>query len=71
VRVNAVSPGAIRTDTVFTHLGPDAFDGIGVIPTARAAEPTEIAEVILFLASPRSSYVTGATLAADGGATAI
>jgi len=42
-----------------------------VIPTARAAEPTEIAEVILFLASPRSSYVTGATLAADGGATAI
>ncbi|HEX4356888.1 MAG TPA: SDR family oxidoreductase, partial [Pseudonocardia sp.] len=37
----------------------------------RAAQPDEIAQVITFLASPASAYVTGATIAADGGRTAI
>ena len=37
----------------------------------RASEPEEIAEVIAFLASPRASYVTGTTVAADGGRRAI
>jgi NAD(P)-dependent dehydrogenase (short-subunit alcohol dehydrogenase family) len=39
--------------------------------TARAAQPDEIASVIVFLASPPSSYITGAMFAADGGRTAI
>jgi len=38
---------------------------------SRAGQPGEIAEVIAFLASPRSSYITGAVIAADGGRTAI
>jgi NAD(P)-dependent dehydrogenase (short-subunit alcohol dehydrogenase family) len=37
----------------------------------RAAEPEEIAEVIAFLASPGAGYLTGATVAADGGRTAV
>jgi NAD(P)-dependent dehydrogenase (short-subunit alcohol dehydrogenase family) len=37
----------------------------------RAAQPSEIAEVIAFLASPKASYITGAVVAADGGRTAI
>jgi len=68
VRVNTVAAGPIYTRPEAREL----FDTLGATTALkRAADPAEIAEVVAFLASPRASYVTGATLAADGGRTAI
>jgi NAD(P)-dependent dehydrogenase (short-subunit alcohol dehydrogenase family) len=71
VRVNCVAPGHVRTPmTAVWEQMPDAFEPIAeTIPLRRIGEADEIAEVILFLASGRSSYVTGQTLVVDGGAT--
>jgi NAD(P)-dependent dehydrogenase (short-subunit alcohol dehydrogenase family) len=68
VRVNTVAPGP-----VYTAIQPaDETDALGAAtPMSRAAQASEIAEVIAFLASPKASYITGAVIAADGGRTAI
>jgi NAD(P)-dependent dehydrogenase (short-subunit alcohol dehydrogenase family) len=70
VRVNAVSPGPTRTEGTAV-MGDNLDDLASTTPLGRSADPDEIAEAILFLASPRSSYVNGAVLAADGGRTAV
>jgi NAD(P)-dependent dehydrogenase (short-subunit alcohol dehydrogenase family) len=68
VRVNAVAPGPVHT-----AIAPrERTDAIGATTLfKRAADASEIAEVIAFLASPKSSYVTGAIIAADAGRGAI
>lgn len=66
--VNAVAPNAIRTpmtDTVFQERG-DAI--LSTIPLGRFGESEEIANVVTFLCSSRSSYITGQTINIDGGA---
>jgi NAD(P)-dependent dehydrogenase (short-subunit alcohol dehydrogenase family) len=71
VRVNAIAPGNIRTDAVVDMLGADDFEEQGRTgnPTGRLGEPREIAEAVLFLASPGASYLSGVELAVDGGYT--
>jgi NAD(P)-dependent dehydrogenase (short-subunit alcohol dehydrogenase family) len=71
IRVNTVAPGPTRTDAAIDTLG-DGVEQLGSkTALGRAANPTEIAEAIVFLSSPRASYLTGATVAVDGGYTAI
>lgn len=72
VRVNAVAPGPTRTDALLGALGEEGIEQVGKTTLlGRIASPREIAEVILFLASNRSAYLTGAIVAADAGATAV
>jgi len=68
VRINTVVPGP-----VYTAIRPASVtEAVGATTLmARAAQPDEIASVIVFLASPQASYITGAVFAADGGRTAI
>ncbi|WP_328580700.1 SDR family NAD(P)-dependent oxidoreductase [Streptomyces sp. NBC_00370] len=71
VRVNSVAPGPTITAGVLAEWGDGVAELGKGLPLRRTANPLEIAEAIYFLASPRSSYVTGSTLAADGGGTAV
>jgi NAD(P)-dependent dehydrogenase (short-subunit alcohol dehydrogenase family) len=70
VRVNAVAPGYVRTDMTPIDRPEFAAHWIGDAPMQRAAEPTEIAPAVVFLASPASSFMTGSILVIDGGYTA-
>jgi NAD(P)-dependent dehydrogenase (short-subunit alcohol dehydrogenase family) len=71
IRVNTVAPGPTHTDGAAGALG-DWLEQLGsATPMRRTADPTEIADVIVFLASPQASYLTGATVLVDGGFTAI
>lgn len=74
IRVNAVSPGATRTPIMKTGLGmsEDAIKGFedhvaGAAPIGRFGRPEEIADAVLFLASPAASYINGIELGVDGG----
>jgi NAD(P)-dependent dehydrogenase (short-subunit alcohol dehydrogenase family) len=68
IRINSVGPGYIKTPLVENSLDKPALDAlVGLHPIGRLGESSEIAEVILWLASSKSSFVTGAYYPADGG----
>lgn len=67
VRVNTISPGVTKTD-MYDQMSPEARERlINTAALKRAAEPQDIANVALFLASDLSSFVTGQNLRVDGG----
>ena len=71
VRVNSVAPGPTKTEGVEAEWGETNEELGRSLPLGRTAKPEEIADAVLFLASPRSTFVTGSTLHVDGGGTAI
>ena len=73
VRVNAVAPGPIDTEMLTRFAGSDERKAglIAGVPLRRLGKPEEIAESIVFLSSDRASFISGATIAIDGGKTAL
>ncbi len=69
IRVNCVAPWYIRTPLAETVLKDEAYaaEVIARTPMRRVGEPREVAAVAAFLAMGASSYVTGQTVAVDGG----
>jgi NAD(P)-dependent dehydrogenase (short-subunit alcohol dehydrogenase family) len=68
VRVNAVGPGFIVTPMIEKVLTPEVRKQLeGLHPLGRLGEAAEVAELVLWLASEKSSFVTGAYYAVDGG----
>ena len=70
VRVNAVAPGPVETEMLNRFTGNDAAAKAGflsMVPAKRAGTSDEIAQTILFLASNKAAYLTGQSIAVDGG----
>jgi 3-oxoacyl-[acyl-carrier protein] reductase len=69
IRVNAIEPGYVRAPmSIAMRSRPGGEDRLATaVPLGRLAEPEEIAEVVEFLCSARSSYVTGTVMVVDGG----
>jgi NAD(P)-dependent dehydrogenase (short-subunit alcohol dehydrogenase family) len=71
IRVNGVAPGFIHTEMAEPWLKDTEGKRLACNITGAAGQPEQIASAVLFLCSPASSYVVGATLPVDGGITAI
>jgi len=67
IRVNAVAPGVIVTDLTRAQSSEGLEERLSGIAMGRFGQPEEVAEVIGFLASDRSAYVTGQVIGVDGG----
>jgi NAD(P)-dependent dehydrogenase (short-subunit alcohol dehydrogenase family) len=73
IQVNAVAPGMVRTDFSKPFWSNEEIlaQAVKAIPLGRIAEPADVVNVVLFLCSDLSDYITGQTIRVDGGSTAI
>lgn len=68
IRLNAIAPGVVGTDTFMTKYPPQIIEGAAAtVPLGRVGRPEEIAWVIAQLASPAGDYTTGSVITVDGG----
>jgi NAD(P)-dependent dehydrogenase (short-subunit alcohol dehydrogenase family) len=69
IRINSILPGPIRGTALMENLAdsPDKIDFEKIVPMGRTAAPEEIAEVVMWLCSDASSFITGMAMPFDGG----
>ena len=68
INVNAIAPGLIITPGVTSGLDKKGIEStVGMVPLKRAGQPEDIADAAVFLASSGADYITGETIAVDGG----
>ncbi len=70
IRANSVHPGFIMTPMMIEATNEEGGDALSMIPLRRIAEPEEVSNLVLFLASDESSYISGAEHVVDAGMTA-
>ena len=70
IRANSVHPGFIMTPMMVEATNEEGGDALSMIPLGRIADPAEVSNLVLFLASDEASYITGAEYAIDAGMTA-
>ena len=67
ITVNALMPGLIASETVLRELGPRFEISVGLQPLKRRGQPEDVAECVAYLASPAAGFVTGQSIAINGG----
>ncbi|MFZ2648670.1 MAG: SDR family oxidoreductase [Burkholderiaceae bacterium] len=69
ITVNCVAPGRINSEQILRNYTPQyrQWQSENEIPMGRYGEPQDLADLVVFLASPRAGYITGAVIPVDGG----
>lgn len=69
ITVNCIPPGRIHSEQIYRNYTPEyrQWQCENEIPMGRYGEPEDLANLVVFLASPRASYITGAVIPVDGG----